>query len=137
MESVIFMGFRISWYIEKRVISLKFSEAITERDLIQAIQQTTDYIEHGIPPIYNVIDTLDITEFPTNLRWILQVMRRNKAGLMSWNILITSNRTIQFLGTTFLQLLNVQIHTCANFAEAEAFLRQADPALFTAPNGSK
>ncbi len=131
------MGFRINWYIEKRVMHLTFFEVVTERDLIQAIQQSTEYVEAGTTPVYNIIDTLDIREFPTNLRWILQVMRKNKAGLMGWNIIVTNNRTIQFLGTTFLRLLNVPIHTCASFADSEAFLRQADPSLFTAQNGSK
>jgi hypothetical protein len=116
------MGFSITWHIEKRVIDLKVFGVITSEEIIALNLQVMDFIEAGSHPVHIIIDTLDVTEYPTNLRWVFRMLRNNPVPPTGWNILVQNNPTVRVLAGTILSVLPVPLHICTTLEEAHDFL---------------
>ncbi|MBI1259626.1 MAG: hypothetical protein GC204_19330 [Chloroflexi bacterium] len=116
------MSFNVTWHIEKQVINLKVFGVVTSEDIIALNLKTMAYIEAGTHPVHLIIDTLDVTEYPTNLRWVLRLLKNNPIPPTGWNILVQNNPTIRVLAGSILSVLHVPLHVCNSLEEAEAFL---------------
>jgi len=124
------MGFKINWYVEKQVISLKLFDAVSADEVLEINRQTVQFAQDGLAPVHIIIDTLGVSEFPTNLRWVLQIMQSNPIAPSGWHILIHNNPIIHFLSSTVLSLLRVPVYACGSVAEAKQFLHDKQPLAF-------
>ncbi len=116
------MGFSVTWHVEKEVIDLKVFGTVTSEDIIALNLKTMEYIEASIQPVHLIIDTLDVTTYPTNLRWILRLLKNNPIPATGWNILVQNNPTVRVLACAILSILRVPLHVCTTLEEAETFL---------------
>ena len=125
------MGFSITWHIEKQAIYLKLFDVVTLQEVIDMNQQTVQYVMAGVQPVHIVIDTLAVTGFPPNLRWVMRTMQSNPVAPSGWNILVQNNHAIHVLASTILRVLRVPFHTCTTLQEAQAFLNSTSPYALT------
>ena len=116
------MGFSVTWRSEKQVIDLKVFGVVTSEEIIALNLKTMDYIAAGSQPVHLIIDALDVTEYPTNLRWILRLLKHNPVPPTGWNILVQNNPAVRVLACTLLSVLHVPLHVCSTPEEADAFL---------------
>ena len=129
------MGFAINWCVEKQVIYLKFFGVVCAEEIVQANRQAMAFTQAGTQPVHVVINIREISEFPTNLRWVLSLIERNETVSAGWHIIVSDSGAIRFLASTILQILKVPIHVCTNLDEARVFLAQYDlsPVFSSAP----
>ena len=116
------MAFSVTWNIEKQVIDLKVFGVVTSEEIIALNLQTMAYIEAGIHPVHLIIDTLEVTAYPNNLRWILRLLKNNPVPPTGWNILVQNNPAVRVLAATLLSVIRVPLHICSTQEEAAAFL---------------
>ncbi len=116
------MSYAINWYVNRQVINLKLSGVVTSEDVVQLNRKTVEYTQLGTTPVHIIIDTLDVDEYPTNLRWVMEMMQSNRVSPTGWNIIVHANPGIRLLGSTIMLVLGVPCHTCSTLAAAYAFL---------------
>jgi hypothetical protein len=116
------MGFSVTWYVEKRVIHLKVFGIVTSEEVIDLNRETMAYLEMGIHPVHIIIDTLDVTEYPSNLRWVMRLVQTNPVRPTGWNLLVQNNSTVRVIASTILSLLRLPMHICSTLEEAQNFL---------------
>ncbi|MEO8396085.1 MAG: hypothetical protein ABI700_24035 [Chloroflexota bacterium] len=116
------MGFSVTWHVEKEVIDLKVFGTVTSEDIMALNLKTMDYINASIQPAHLIIDTLDVTTYPTNLRWVLRLLKNNPIHPTGWNILVQNNPTVCVLAGTILSVLRVPLHVCTTLEDSENFL---------------
>ena len=117
------MSYSVSWYIEKQVVYLKVFDTITAEDVINLNRETMMNLEMGVPPVHLIIDTLDIREYPSNLRWVMRLIKTNPVRPSGWNILIQNNNAVRVLASAILGLLRLPLYTCSTLEEAQNFLQ--------------
>lgn len=116
------MSFEIQWRSELQAIYLKMAEVVTPAEVMDMNRATIALAQEHPAPIHIIIDTLAVTEIPTNLRWVLQMMLTNPASPTGWNIVVQKNPLIQLMASIILRVLRVPFHFCATMDEAIAFL---------------
>ena len=116
------MPISVTWFIEKEVIYLKVFGVVTPEEVFNLNQETMALLETGNHPVHIIIDTLEVTEYPTNLRWVMRLVRTNPVRPSGMNILIQNNSTVRVLACAILNVLRLPLHVCSTLQEADAFL---------------
>ncbi len=116
------MGFEINWRSETQTIYLKMMGVVTPSEVMDMNRATIVLAQEYPAPIHIIIDTLEVSEIPPNLRWVLQMMRTNPAAPTGWNIVVQKNPLIQLMASTILRVLGVPFYVCATLDEASTFL---------------
>jgi hypothetical protein len=137
------MAFEIDWYIDKRVMLTRFSGEVSAEDLRQHGAKIETYIQEGDKPLFLIVDTLGMTQYPTNLKEALEAMGSNRprSGDVEWTIIVTDNRFINFVGTIVANVFKISVRACKSMGEAEAFIghhaEELSPYLETRPIGEQ
>ncbi len=120
------MSYSLNWHVEKRVLYLRLFNNISANEIIDCNQAALRYIREGTQPVHIVIDTLDITTYPNNLRWIIHMVQNNPTKAIGWRLVIADDHNLRVLLSTILSVLHVPIHSCQTVQEALDYLKQLD-----------
>lgn len=125
------MPYEIYWHIDKRVIGTRFYGEVIEADLSSNGAQVKEYIQQGIPPLFFLVDTRDITQYPTNLKDLLEAMGKNPSNSnnLKWTFVVSNNRLINFMGTIAANIFHTPIRMCKTREEAETYIAIQAPEL--------
>jgi hypothetical protein len=116
------MAISVTWHIEKEVIYLKVFGVVTSEEVIDLNRETMALLEMGNHPVHIIIDTLEVTEYPTNLRWVMRLVRTNPVQPTGCNILVQNNQTVRVLACAILNVLRLPLHVCTTREAAYRFL---------------
>jgi len=116
------MSFSVTWHLEKRVIYLKVFDIVTPEDVINLNQETKSLMNVGIHPVHVIIDTLGVSEYPNNLRWVIRLLQTSCIPPTGWSVLVQTNPAIRVLASTILGILRLPVHTCTTLQEARDFV---------------
>jgi hypothetical protein len=125
------MALEMSWYIDQRVICSRFYGEVTEDDLIVNGAQVDEYIQQGTRPMFLILHTLDMTQYPTNIKEALEAISKNRpqTGDIVWTIIVSDNRFINFVSTITANFFKISVRSVKSLAEAEAFIAYHAPDL--------
>jgi hypothetical protein len=116
------MGFEITWSSETPAIYLKMTGVVTPSEVMDINRETITLAQAQTAPVHIIIDTLEVTEIPTNLRWVMEMMRANPVAPTGWNIVVQQNALIHLMASTILGVLDMPCYFCATLDEARDFL---------------
>ncbi|MBC7870739.1 MAG: hypothetical protein H7Y09_07850 [Chitinophagaceae bacterium] len=123
------MAYKTWWAVENRVVHQTCSGELTLEELSRANQDVVEAIHAGTPLVHVVIDLTEVTRFPTNLKEIAGVFKRDNATTerTGWLCVIGVNVIIRFFASIISQLWNkARFRMFATVDEAYAFLAQSD-----------
>ncbi len=120
------MLYECHWYVDQRILYQKISGAIVPQDLMTIQTDGDPKIESGIRYVHVIVDALDVTNFPINLGDLNKVMRRTSSDKRGWTVIIASNRMLQFLASTLIQLAGMRVRVFPTLDEGVAFILQQD-----------
>lgn len=121
------MGYSLNWHVERRALNLKLFDSVSAEELMDCNLRTLRYIEEGVQPVHIIIDTLAVTTYPPNLRWVMHMIQGNPSKALGWRIVVANDDNIRVLLSTILSVLHVPIHTCVTVQQAHDFLKELDP----------
>lgn len=126
------MGYTLNWHIDSRVLSIRLFDKLSPDDLRDCNGMARRYIRQGTQPIHVIIDTLAVTDYPTNLRWVVHMLQNNGDRAVGWLIVIAEDHNIRLLLATLFNVLHMPFHLCKSLPEALDFLRELEPAALAA-----
>jgi len=123
------MLYQCHWYIDQRVLYQKVSGTVTVQDLV-AIQADGDpKIENGIRLVHVIVDATDVTHFPLNLSDLNRVMHRPTSDNRGWTVIIASNRMLQVITSTLVQLAGMRVRIFSTLDAGLTFIKQQDSTI--------
>ncbi len=126
------MAYKTWWAIEKRVIHQVCSGEMTLEELGRANVDVVAAIHEGTPLVHIIVDLTDVTRFPTNLKELAGVFKRDDATTerTGWLCVVGVNAIIHFFASIISQLWNKsRFRMFASVDEAYSFLGKFDPSL--------
>jgi hypothetical protein len=126
------MPFETHWHIKSRVIGSRFYENITEAELAAHGAEVEQFIlSEGVRPLYMIVDTREVTKFPTNLKDVLAAMSNTPTNRthLSHTFVITDSKLVNFIGTIASNVFKTPLRACKTMEEAENFIALYSPEL--------
>jgi hypothetical protein len=122
------VAYEISWAVQKRVIYLRFSGSVTCTEIEEVSPQFVQYNQQGEQPLHVIVDTLSITSFPHDVRWMIDMLRSGSRP-QGWSLFVVTDPSLQFLLTLVLRLTKDPFRIFSCKVAAETFLREQDDTL--------
>jgi|SRR3954468_17680192 hypothetical protein len=116
------MSFSVLWHIEKKVIHLKVFGTVTPEEVFSLNQKTMALLEVGNHPVHIIVDTLEVTAYPTNLRWVMRMLQTNPVRPSGRIILVQNNSAVRVLASAILGILRYPLQMCTTLEEATDLL---------------
>lgn len=116
------MSFEIEWRTDTPTIYLKMMGVITPREMMESNTATMALVRQHQSPVNIIIDTLEVTEIPHNLHWVIQMISSNPVSPTGWNIVIQHDSLIHLMASTIFRAFGVSFHFCTTLDEALNFL---------------
>lgn len=127
------MAYQFSWYTPRRVIYIHLAGTLTLAELAALKEESRTFALNGDAPVHAIIDCLEVTGLPHDLRGILREMRQGESPLENaFSVIVTSNRLAQFLSSTLFQLLKLELRIAPTVADAVEILTRFDATLLKA-----
>jgi hypothetical protein len=129
------MPYQIGWHVDKRVIRTHFYGEVTWADISANSADVKKFIQEvSVHPLFYIVDTLDITQYPTQLNDLLILLRQSAidANDIQWTLLISRSPFINFVGTMVSGLFKTPIRTHSTITEVEKFIIDHAPDLIPA-----
>jgi hypothetical protein len=126
------MPFETHWHIEKRVIGSRFYDNVTESELTaHGIGVEQLILTEGIQPLFMIVDTRDIVQYPTHLKDVLSAMNNSPTNRthLSYTFVITDSKLVNFIGTIASNVFKTPLRACKTLEEAESFVAHYAPEL--------
>lgn len=120
------MLYECHWYVDQRILYQKVSGTIVSQDLVTIQADGDPKIESGIRYVHVIVDALEVTNFPINLGDLNKVMHRITSDKRGWTVIIATNRMLQFLASTLIQLAGMRVRVFSTLDEGVAFILQQD-----------
>jgi hypothetical protein len=122
------MFYRVQWLVPNRIVysygrGVLTAEAIKEGGIL-----ARDLIAAGKPPVYHLIDTLDIVSIPLNPLNFLNGERRlhpNEGKV----VIVTSNKLLRVIANVGIRMLNGHSRHFESVEDGLRFLSEADATL--------
>lgn len=120
------MLYECHWYVDQRILYQKISGPVVAQDLVTIQTDGDPKVESGIRYVHVIVDTLEVTSFPINLGDLNKVMRRTSSDKRGWTVIIATNRMLQFLASTLIQLAGMRVRVVSTLDEGITFIAQQD-----------
>ena len=119
-----------SWYVENRVLRTRLYDVVTEEELANSGKESTELMKSAQPPLFLLIDTRDVTRFPSNFKRMLERMHRYEGDSpVDWTIVLSGNSLLNFFGQMVTRVLPTPFQIFRTLDEAEAFIAHNAPDL--------
>ncbi len=123
------MLYECHWYIDQRVLYQKVSGTVSVQDLAALQADGDPKIENGIRFVHVIVDATDVTHFPINLGDLNRVMHRSTSDNRGWTVIIASNRMLQVITSTLVQLAGMRVRIFSTLDAGLAFIKQQDSSI--------
>ena len=124
------MSYKISWYIENRVVIIRMYGDITTDEMSSSFNEFSEFLKVGTEHIYLLVDLREVTKFPLNFRDMFQEMGKFRFHeRIAWTITLTSNVLISFFGAMASKVIHMPTRTFKTLEEADAFIVHNAPEL--------
>jgi len=123
------MPFDVAWIHPQRVTYGRFYGEITVDEVHEANQVAMERIKQGTPPVYVIVNTLDIDKIPTSLKSMQDIVAYVREPNLGMIVYISDNRLISFFNTVVSQLSNASFYTVKSMDEALALIQRMAPDL--------
>ena len=123
------MLYECHWYIDQRVLYQKVSGTVSVQDLAALQADGDPKIQNGIRFVHVIVDATDVTHFPINLGDLNRVMHRSTSDNRGWTVIIASNRMLQVITSTLVQLAGMRVRIFSTLDAGLAFIKQQDSSI--------
>ena len=123
------MLYECHWYIDQRVLYQKVSGTVSVQDLAALQADGDPKMENGIRFVHVIVDATDVTHFPINLGDLNRVMHRSTSDNRGWTVIIASNRMLQVITSTLVQLAGMRVRIFSTLDAGLAFIKQQDSSI--------
>jgi hypothetical protein len=126
------MPTHVSWFIENRLIEVKFTGDITAEDLEHGAKQVAVLLNQTThAPVHVLHDYGAMTDFPRNLNLVRVVSKVSLSHpRRGWIVAHSIQQSLaRFIATGAAHLSKAKIHILDTREQALTFLKRIDPAL--------
>lgn len=123
------MPYEVRWYYPQRILLLRVYDTVTVEDIGLFGVKIREFANEAIPPMYTIIDALDVKQFPTNLNQLRQAATMERHPNVVWTILVSQNKLINFITSVFTQLSGVTFRAFDSMEAAVEFIALKEPSL--------
>ena len=118
------MPYVIDWYIENRVIRLRFFGDLTQREFEDSNKDLGLFVKRGTPPLLLQVDFRQLNKFPQSLSKMLEPLQqfRSEDDPVVWTIILSSNRLYSFFGAMASKVINTPMSVFETQQEADALI---------------
>jgi hypothetical protein len=123
------MAHETSWYIENRVIRIRFhgdlalEELMSNGDSIEALSGSAP------DPLFLLIDLREVTKMPLDLRQVSHSHQFRRNAGIAWTIVISNNSLFNFFGVVMSKVTDIPMRVCETLEESNAFIAHNAPDL--------
>lgn len=120
-----------TWIVEDRVLLAHYTGDVTLEDLIQVQTRIEDFLQAKTSPYatHIIIDMQAVTDYPHNVQDLLKSITLFRSEGLGWNLLITNDTVLRFLGSALVQISQGRFHHTTTITETLQFLHDADETL--------
>src|SRR5262245_26858357 len=122
------MPYQLSWLVEGRIISGKFSGKIPKELIPVFDREMLSYLDAGTAPLVHCISDITDLESAPSLTAMIQ-FTYVKHPRMGWQILCGGKPALKLLGNLASQVFRIRFRSFGSLEEALAFLQQVDSTL--------
>lgn len=125
------MPYTMGWYIDKEIVYMKCSTALSVAELHACLTEINGYIALSDRPLVHAIIDLTSLSKPLSLVEAAQAMKGYKApAQMGWTISVgDQDKVVKFLSSVTAQILKVRQRSYNTLDEALAFLKDMDTTI--------
>lgn len=117
------------WYQPNRVIYQRYNGNLTAEDLSHANVNIRQLLQHGQPPIHLIVDALNVTQIPLNLKTIQESSNLSHDPNLGWMVVAVNNPLFRFFTSALSQIARAHFCIVASREEALATLMRLDGTL--------
>lgn len=126
------MPYEFGWLVPNRVMQVKMLGGVTLEDLDGVDRETRIAVASGQSPVHCIVNMLDVTAMPNNLKVITRQFRQTPHTNAGITIIVHKNPLYSFFGAVIGQLNGVATHSAPSDEAAVEKLQRFDPTLVTA-----
>ena len=126
------MPMDISWYIPKKVISMRSYGDITLDDAIAANARVIELLDSSEEQfVHSIVDQSEMGEFPISMRKSAEIMTSMKHPRVGWTVVYNpnSNKIADFIGSMVAQIGRIRYRKVSTKEEALDFICERFPQL--------
>lgn len=98
------MTYQLAWYVEKRVLYIRWPEVLTLEALKEANDEIVTYLDAGTPLVHTIQDTSSMAKYPSNLLKLHQTLTFLRHPALGWVLAVSHDPMVVFLGTVLPQM---------------------------------
>jgi hypothetical protein len=131
------MPYKISWYIEERVILIQINGKIAIDEFEQLHTESFDYVMQSQFKVHAIADLSQFEAIPTNLRMLSSATSKENNSNQGMTVLVMPKMPsiVRFIVSVVMQTLRLEYRVCETVDEAINILQRVDTEL--APMGVK
>jgi hypothetical protein len=127
------MPYKISWYVENRVILNKMSGRMSVEEVEAMVLEVVAYLkvaaQHTDQPVQAIFDQSELEKMPSLPQLVSASEPIRKQTNRQWMILITKDRMTKAVTSILNNVFRSPMKTVPTFDEAINVLKQIDPSL--------
>lgn len=123
------MSFTSSWLVDNRVLLLQVWGEREPQEMQNISDSLIEALQNGSSPVHVVADLRYATSHPPKLQETQDALSILQEPKLGWVVLITNNRTLNFVGDVVSQLSRKNFKSFSTPEDAPRFLGRMDNSL--------
>lgn len=121
----------VMWYVENRIVYIRFHGVITPEEITQQQAENRQLILQGEPPVHMIVDQTDLESYPVSVKRLRDAFNVNPQirERLGFVITISPSTMTRMLSSIISQISGVNNRQFDDLARAIRFLQQADQTL--------
>lgn len=136
MESGEFMGYKVSWLLENRIMLIAYDGLLTRAELQTYLAETMDMrdranavLGEGGPLVHTITDARRMTKTELSLPEALKTVKMVRDQRVGWAIYIPAGKLDLFFSSLGHQIARVRFRSFPTIGEGVEFLKKMDDTL--------